>query len=44
MSLDPLKVNEINIVQGDESPIAVTLNFRNLDVNGIANTVITKAV
>lgn len=44
MSLDPLKVNEMNIVQGDDSPIAITLNFRNLDVHGISDTVITKAM
>jgi hypothetical protein len=41
--LEPLHINAIDIIQGNESPISIDLHFKNLDLNGISKAVITKA-
>lgn len=37
MSIDPLHVNALDILQGTDSPLAISLNFRNLDLYGITD-------
>lgn len=41
---EPLKIPGIDIVQGSNSPIAITLNFRNMSIIGISKLVVTKVV
>lgn len=42
--IEPLKVPGIDIIQGSNSPIAITLNFRNISIFGITGVVVTKVV
>ncbi|XP_031638896.1 protein takeout-like [Contarinia nasturtii] len=42
--LEPLRINRIDITQGASSPIAINLNFRDLDLSGISNAVINRVV
>ena len=39
---DPLTVRAINIAQGENSPVAVNLSFRNLSFHGIPDAKVTK--
>lgn len=40
--LEPLRINAIDIIQGENSPIAINLNLRNMDLHGISKAVVTK--
>lgn len=42
--LEPLRINAIDIVQGDKSPIAVRLQLREQDMSGLSKMVITKVL
>jgi len=42
--LEPLHINKIDILQGSTSPIAVNLKFKDLDLTGISQAVVTKVV
>ncbi|XP_055327034.1 protein takeout-like [Sitodiplosis mosellana] len=42
--LEPLRINRIDISQGSNSPIAIKLNFRDLDLSGISQSVINRVV
>lgn len=41
-SIEPLYVNAIDIVQGSNSPIAIDLKFKDLELSGLSRAVITK--
>lgn len=41
-SIDPLRINEINIDQGTESPVNIKLHFENIDLIGLKDAVIYK--
>lgn len=40
--LEPLHVNAIDILQGGNSPIAINLNFKNLDFTGLSQSEVTR--
>ncbi|XP_063696583.1 protein takeout-like [Culicoides brevitarsis] len=40
--IEPLHINKLDIEQGGKSPIQVTLNFRDMDLHGISNGVVTR--
>lgn len=42
-SIDPLRINEINIDQGTESPVNIKLHFQNIDLIGLKDAVFYKA-
>lgn len=42
--LEPLRINRIDISQGASSPIAINLNFKDLDLTGISKAVINRVV
>lgn len=42
--MEPLRINKIDIQQGGSSPIAIDLNFKNLDLGGLSKAVVTKVV
>lgn len=42
--LEPLHINRIDISQGSSSPIAINLNFRDLDMSGLSKAVINRVV
>lgn len=42
--LEPLRINRIDISQGASSPIAINLNFRDLDLKGISKGIINRVV
>lgn len=42
LSLDPLAINSISIIQGPESPVSVNINFKNIKIENIAKSSITK--
>lgn len=42
--IEPLHINTISIKQGANSPIAVNLDFKDLDLGGLSKAVITKVV
>lgn len=42
--LEPLRINRIDILQGSDSPIAINLNFKDLDLSGLSKAVINKVV
>lgn len=42
--MEPLRINSIDILQGSNSPIAIKLNFRDLDLSGLSKAIITKVV
>lgn len=41
-SLDPLRIDEMDIVQG-EGPVNIVLNFRNVDITGFKDVIVKKA-
>lgn len=41
---DPLHIPQVNIIQGQESTIAIKLNFKDCDFYGISNTIINKTM
>lgn len=43
VSLDPLKIQKMDIVQGGDGPINVVLNFKNVDLTGLSESVVKKA-
>lgn len=40
--IEPLHINSIDIVQGSNSPIAIDLRYKDLDLSGLSRAVITK--
>lgn len=44
LQFEPLNIPGIDIVQGSNSPIAITLNFRNMSIFGISGVTVTKVV
>lgn len=42
--IEPLHINKIEIKQGSNSPIAVNLDFKDMDLGGLSKAVITKVV
>lgn len=42
--IEPLHINKLDIQQGGNSPIQVTLNFRDQNLHGISTATITKVV
>lgn len=42
LPLDPLEINSISIIQGNESPVNVNLNFKNIKIESISKSLITK--
>lgn len=42
--LEPLRINKIDIEQGLNSPIAINLTFKDLDLSGLSKAVITRVV
>lgn len=43
VSLDPLKIEKMDIVQGGDGPINIVLNFKNVDLTGLAQSTVKKA-
>lgn len=43
VSLDPLKIQKMDIVQGGDGPINIVLNFKDVDLTGLSESVIKKA-
>ncbi|XP_035782487.1 protein takeout-like [Anopheles albimanus] len=41
-SLDPLRIEEMDIVQG-EGPVNIVLNFKNVDITGFSDVIVKKA-
>lgn len=42
--LDPLQVDEVNIVQGAQSPVNINLKFRDMQCYGLSSAKILKVV
>lgn len=42
--LEPLRINRIDILQASDSPIAINLNFKDLDLTGLSRAIINKVV
>lgn len=42
--MEPLHINRIDISQGRESPIAINLNLKDLDLSGLSKAVINRVV
>ncbi|XP_055612009.1 protein takeout-like [Uranotaenia lowii] len=43
VSLDPLKIEKMDIVQGGDGPINIVLNFKNVDLSGMSESTVKKA-
>lgn len=43
ISLDPITVGKVDIIQGPESPVNVRLQFKNLNILGLKNARIDSA-
>ncbi|XP_065087217.1 protein takeout-like [Ochlerotatus camptorhynchus] len=43
VSVDPLKIQKMDIVQGGDGPINIVLNFKDVDLTGLSQSVIKKA-
>lgn len=43
VALDPLKIEKMDIVQGGDGPINIVLNFKNVDLTGLAQSTVKKA-
>uniref|UniRef100_A0A336LPE9 CSON015406 protein n=1 Tax=Culicoides sonorensis TaxID=179676 RepID=A0A336LPE9_CULSO len=41
VSLDPLKIDKMDIEQGENSPVNIVLNFKNIDLLGLSQTVVS---
>lgn len=44
VSIDPLFVNEVDIIQGSDSPVNVNLNFKDVKFYGLSNLKTKKVV
>lgn len=44
VSIDPLYVNEVDIIQGSNSPVNVNLNFKDVIFYGLSNLNVKKVV
>lgn len=44
VSIDPLHVNEVDIIQSNNSPVNVNLNLKNILFYGLSNTKVKKVV
>lgn len=44
VSLDPLHVNEVDIIQGNDSPVNVNLNFKDVEFYGLSDLNVKKVV
>lgn len=44
VTIDPLFVKAVDIIQGNESPVNIALNFRNVSFSGLSNIHTTKIV
>lgn len=44
VSIDPLHVNEVDIIQGSDSPVNVNLNFKDVLFYGLSNLNVKKVV
>lgn len=44
VSIDPLFLNEVSIIQGNDSPVNIQLNFKNASFYGLSNLRTTKVV
>lgn len=42
--IDPMQIDEVNIVQGERSPVNINLNFRKLKGYGLSTANVTKVV
>lgn len=42
--LEPLRINRIDISQGKDSPIAINLNLKELDLSGLSKALIHRVV
>lgn len=42
--MEPLRINRIDISQGKDSPIAINLNLKDLDLSGLSKAVINRVV
>lgn len=42
--LEPLRINRIDISQGTDSPIAINLNLKDLDLSGLSKAVVNRVV
>lgn len=43
VSLDPMKIEKMDIVQGGDGPINIVLNFKNVDLTGLSQSIVKKA-
>lgn len=43
-SIDPLFVKEVDIIQGNDSPVNINLNFKNVNLTGLSNLRATKVM
>lgn len=44
VQLDPLHVNEVDIIQGSDSPVNINLNFKDVDFYGLSEVMVKKVV
>lgn len=44
VSIDPLHVDEVDIIQGSNSPVNVNLNFKDVNFYGLSNLNVKKVV
>lgn len=44
VSLDPLRVNEVDIIQSSDSPVTVNLNFKDVEFYGLSDINVKKVV
>lgn len=42
--LDPLHVNEVDIIQGNQSPVNINLNFKDVEFYGLSDVNVKKVV
>lgn len=42
--MEPLHINRIDISQGGNSPIAINLNFKDLDLSGVSKSIVKRVV
>lgn len=40
VSIDPLKIDKMDVIQGENSPVNIELNFQNVDLLGLSQTLI----
>lgn len=42
--LDPLHVDQVDIIQGNDSPVSVNINFKDVLLSGLSDMNVTKVV